>query len=115
MNRSKIFIFEGDVCLYISEPKFNFETGVYTGSVINGAWKMGYDTRKEVLYCFKNEKVVYETEIKLLWAGDNLVSRHETYNDVIENALERYRSGEKPNYNIITLIDEMDFVRDIPY
>lgn len=87
---SKVFLFENDHWLYCSDV--TFEDGVYTGWVVNGAWKMqATDTT------IKSTGHSYET--KMIWAcNPNTTARD--YNSVIENARERYAAGEPANFKL---------------
>lgn len=95
---TKVFLFENDHWLYCSDV--TFEDGVYTGWVVNGAWKMqATDTT------IKSARHSYET--KMIWACDpNTMSRD--YNGVIDNAKARYESGEPANYVLKEVVFEED-------
>ena len=102
-TESKVFLFGEQGWLYCNT--LSFRDGVYRGNVINGAWHLSYDTKTKSLKCYNNreeERVgwvpITESVKELSWACGQLKGRG--YTEVINNAEERYKNGEKANFDL---------------
>ena len=99
---SKVFLFDDDNWLYCRDV--TLKDGVYHGWVENGAWHLMYDTSHEGwLACRSraaadNLVAVTKGYKKLTWACDPGKGR--SYNDIIEDAKQRYAAGEPANYEL---------------
>ena len=89
---SKVFLFGSGHWLYCSDV--TFKDGIYRGWVVNGAWKMTADTAKDTL-----SSVNGSYANKLSWACDPNVTGW-GYNEVINDAEQRYEGGELPNFTL---------------
>lgn len=99
---SKVFLFGGRSWFYCSDVML--EDGVYSGWTVNGNWHLVYDTRTKILESYRNEeekrigwKPMTSWKGKLTWM---CYPEGLGYNEVIENAKKRYKSGEKANYSL---------------
>jgi hypothetical protein len=97
---SKVFLFDENHWLYCSDV--TYKNGIWTGWVENGAWYLHFDENSSILQAYNGRgektngwKPVTESKTKLTWAGDPVGFG---YNSVIEDARERYKSGEETNY-----------------
>lgn len=118
----KIFLFDDDNWLYCEDV--TFEDGVYHGRVINGVgWHLMYDTKTEGCFaCHTREATdslvaVTKGYKKLTWASDPYKPIFD-YNDVIQEAKERYKAGEPANYELKekqVIAYEDDLEDDIPF
>ena len=86
---SKVFLFENDHWIYCSDV--TYKDGVYNGWVINGNWEM-WATDTTV----KSRQHTHET--KIVWACDP--GKGFDYNDVINDARERYEAGEPADFEL---------------
>lgn len=116
---TKVFLFDNDQWLYCRDA--TLEDGVYHGWVENGAWHLMYDTNLEGWFACHSRAAadslvaVTKGSKKLTWACDPVKSLFD-YNSVIENARERYLSGEPANYNLKSdLVHEDDEDDEIPF
>jgi hypothetical protein len=98
----KVFLFDEIRWLYCSDVRL--EDGIYSGWVENGAWHLVYDTKTKLLEFYQGSgekrldfKPVTYGSAELIWACyPNGIG----YNQVIENAKEKYKSGEEANYSL---------------
>ena len=100
---NKVFLFGEMTWLYCSDV--THKNGIWTGWVENGAWYLHFDEHTNTLQAYnvcgeKNIgwKPVTESKAKLTWVCDK--SRLVGYNAVIEDAKERYKTGEEANYSL---------------
>jgi hypothetical protein len=116
----KVFLFDNDNWLYCEDV--TFEDGVYHGRVINGNWHLMYDTKLEGWFACRNREAadslvaVTKGHRKLTWVTDPYKPLF-NYNDVLEEAKERYKAGEPANFelkeeHVIEYDDEYD---DVPF
>lgn len=98
----KVFLFDNS-WLYCEEV--TLEDGVYHGSVINGNWHLMYDTKLKGLFACQNRNAanslvaVTKRYADLIWACDPRKD-YFNYNRVIEEAIERYKSGESADFEV---------------
>lgn len=99
---SKVFLFDKYNWLYCSDVRLKDE--VYSGWVENGAWRMIYDTKTGLLESYQSAEEkrlgwepVVSSASELTWM---CYPQGLGYNEVIENAKKRYKSGEKSNYSL---------------
>ena len=114
----KVFLFENDDWLYCSDV--TLEDGVYHGWVVNGNWHLMYDTKlKGWFACHSRaaaDSLVAVTKgyKELVWACDP--DKGFDYNDVINDARERYAAGEPANYELKPEpVDELEDDEEIPF
>jgi hypothetical protein len=111
---SKVFLFGGRSWLYCSGVML--EDGVYSGWTDNGAWHLVYDTKTKLLESFRSAeekrlgwKPVTSWKGRLTWM---CYPHGFGYNEVIEDAKKRYKSGEEANYSLEPInkakVDEYD-------
>jgi hypothetical protein len=99
---SKVFLFGEHGWLYCSDVRL--KDGVYSGWVENGAWHLVYDTKTKLLESFQTAeekrlgyKPVTSGTCDLTWM---CYPQGKWYNEVITNAEERFKAGEKANYSL---------------
>jgi hypothetical protein len=99
---SKVFLFGEHGWLYCSDVRL--KDGVYTGWVENGAWYLVHDTKTGLTESYRGageKRLRYKPVTS--WTGELIwicYPQGTGYNEVIENAKERYKSGEEANYNL---------------
>lgn len=101
--KSKVFLFGEDSWLYCGD--ITFKDGIYKAHVINGSWFLVYDTKDKTLKAYRSAEdkrldylPVTQSIAELTWACD---PRGKGYTDVLENAKERYKSGERANFGLV--------------
>lgn len=99
---SKVFLLDQHGWFYCSNVSLKDE--VYTGWVENGAWYFVYDTKTCVVESYQSEqekrlgwKPVVSASSDLTWM---CYPQGIGYNEVIENAKNRYKAGEEANYSL---------------
>ena len=97
---SKVFLFGEHSWLYCSDVRL--KNDVYSGWVENGAWHLVYDTKSEMIESYYGSvdhrygrKPAYSWKGNLTWI---CYPKGTGYNEVIEDAKERYEAGEEANY-----------------
>lgn len=99
----KVFLFDNDQWLYCEDV--SLENSDYHGWVINGNWHLMYDTDLRWLFaCYSREAanslvVVTKIYTNLIWACEPDKALID-YNVVINEARERYKSGEPANFEV---------------
>lgn len=99
---SKVFLFGEHGWLYCSDVRL--KDGVYDGWVENGAWYLVYDTKTGLLESYRSagEKRL-DWKPVTSWTGEltwMCYPQGRGYNEVIEDAKERYKAGEEANYSL---------------
>lgn len=115
---SKVFLFNGQDWFYCSDVRL--KDGVYTGWVENGAWHLVHDTKTGLTESYQSAgekrlgyKPVTSWVGKLTWM---CYPKGIGYNDVIENAKERYDAGEEANYSLESIKKKTKEVYDeVPF
>lgn len=113
--KNKVFLFGEDGCIYCSD--IDFKDGIYRAHVVNGSWFLVYDTKTKTLKAYRSaedERLDYlpvtQSIAELTWSCN---PKGKGYSDVLENAKERYKSGEKANFELVEYIhiekDEIPF------
>jgi hypothetical protein len=100
---SKVFLFDDHGWLYCSNVRL-LKDGIYTGWVENGAWHLIHDTKTEISEAYNGAgekrngfEPVNLWSCKLTWI---CYPKGAGYNEVIEDAKERYKTGEEANYSL---------------
>ena len=116
-NAYKVFLFEDDTWLYCDYV--SLEDGVYRASVINGNWNAWIDTVNNTVKSSQHTQ-----ESQLIWACDpgktvdliKAFGKGFDYNEVIEDARRRYKSGEPADYELKPEpVDELEDDDGIPF
>jgi hypothetical protein len=99
---SKVFLFGEHSWLYCSDVRL--KDGIYSGWVENGAWHLIYDTKTNLLESHQGageKRLGYKSVTS--WTGELTWMCYPQgigYNEIIENAKDRYKAGEKANYSL---------------
>lgn len=116
---SKVFLFDKHNWLYCSDVRLKDE--VYSGWVENGAWYMIYDTKTGLLESHQSAgekrldwKPVTSVIVNLDWM---CYPQGIGYNVVIDNAEDRYKSGEEANYSLepIKKVKTGEYKDEVPF